>query len=109
MAAGVHHATHKAVTKCDSAIHKSMYSHIVLSGGSTLFEGMEKRLAREVTALAPAGTIVGVKALPTRRYLSWLGGSLLAATLSRGGGGWVTRAEYEESGPGVVHRRCHLK
>eukprot|EP01083_Nonionella_stella_P167470 562916_1 len=40
-----------------------------------------------------------------REYSSWLGGSILAS-LSTFESMWITKEEYEQEGPSVVHRKC---
>ena len=40
-----------------------------------------------------------------RRYLVWIGGSILSS-LSTFQNMWISKAEYQESGPEIVHRKC---
>lgn len=40
-----------------------------------------------------------------RKYAVWIGGSILSS-LTTFQDMWVTKAEYDESGPGIVHRKC---
>jgi len=77
----------------------------VLSGGSTLFEGMAERMWREMYALAPKENKVAVLGPPERLYSVWLGGSILASMTSFQRQ-WITRQEYEEGGPQIVHRKA---
>ncbi|KAK4340710.1 hypothetical protein RND71_039211 [Anisodus tanguticus] len=51
----------------------------VLSGGSTMFAGMEERTSKEIKALAPSNTKINVIAPPERKNSAWLGGSILAS------------------------------
>ena len=39
------------------------------------------------------------------RYSVWIGGSILAS-LSTFQQMWISKQEYDESGPGIVHRKC---
>ena len=48
---------------------------------------------------------INVVAMPERKYVTWLGGAILAA-LSSFNKMWVTKADYEESGPSIVHLKC---
>merc|ERR1712159_339526 len=50
---GIHKLTFDSIMKCDIDIRQDLYSNIVCSGGSTMFEGLDQRLQSEVTALAP--------------------------------------------------------
>ena len=48
---------------------------------------------------------VRVIAPPERKNLVWIGGSILAS-LSTFQGRWITKEEYDEEGPSLVHRKC---
>ena len=39
------------------------------------------------------------------RYSVWIGGSILAS-LSTFQQMWISKQEYDESGPAIVHRKC---
>ncbi len=86
---------------------QAFFENIVLSGGSTLFKGFEERLAKEVTALLPAsGSVkVKVKREANAQQLVWCGGSVLSS-LAGFMPMWITRDDYEEVGPSVVHEKC---
>jgi len=102
---GIHKLTFKSILKCDIDIRKDLYQNIVLSGGSTMFPGIDKRLNKEITALAPAAVKVKIVAPPERKYSVWIGGSILSS-LSTFQDMWIRKDEYDESGPGIVHRKC---
>jgi len=53
-AEGIHRLTYDSIQKCDVDIRRDLYTNIVLSGGTTMFDGIDKRLNKEMTALAPA-------------------------------------------------------
>nr|AFK44654.1 unknown [Lotus japonicus] len=91
--------------KCDSEIRKDFYGNIVLSGGSTMFPGIADRLTKEIISIAPSSIRIKVVAPPERKYSVWIGGSILAS-LSTFQQMWVTKAEYDESGPSIVHQKC---
>jgi actin len=102
---GIHILTYNSIQKCDIDIRKDLYTNIVLSGGTTMFDKIDKRLEKEVTTLAPASVKVKIVAPPERKYSVWIGGSILSS-LSTFQDMWITKEEYEESGPGIVHRKC---
>lgn len=62
--------------------HNDLYSNIVLSGGSTLFDGLVDRLCKELKLLAPPSMKCKVVAMPERKYSAWIGGSILASLSS---------------------------
>ncbi|KAB5534892.1 hypothetical protein DKX38_017978 [Salix brachista] len=55
--------------------------------------------------LAPSSIKIEVVAPPERKYSVWIGGSTLAS-LSTFQQMWISKAEYNESGPSIVHRKC---
>jgi len=103
--AGIHSLTYESIMKCDVDIRKELYGNIVLSGGTTMYPGIAERLHKEMTALAPAAIKVKVVAPPERKYSVWIGGSSLSS-LSTFQQMWISKDEYDESGPSIVHRKC---
>merc|ERR1711861_34546 len=77
-ASGIHDTMFQTIMKCDVNIRKDLYANIVLSGGTTMFTGIDARLTKEITALAPATMKIKVVAPPERKYSVWIGGSILA-------------------------------
>ena len=104
-AAGVHETTYNTIMKCDVDIRKDLYANIVLSGGSTMYPGLQDRLTKEMTALAPPTMKIKVVAPPERKYSVWIGGSILSS-LATFQSMWITKDEFEDAGPGIVHRKC---
>jgi len=102
---GIHKLTYDSIQKCDIDIRKDLYTNVVLSGGTTMFTGIDKRLEKELTQLAPASVKVKIVAPPERKYSVWIGGSILSS-LSTFQDMWIQKEEYDESGPGIVHRKC---
>ena len=102
---GIHEQIHNSIMACAIDIRRDMYGDIVLSGGSTMFPGIRDRLAKEITAVAPSSVKVKINATTERKYLVWLGGSILGS-LTNYIQMWITKQEYDEYGPEIVHRKC---
>ncbi|MEQ2295160.1 hypothetical protein AMECASPLE_011252 [Ameca splendens] len=102
---GVHESVYNSIMKCDVDIRRDLYSNVLLSGGSTMFPGFADRMQREVTALTPSAMKVKILAPPGRNYSAWFGGSILAS-MSTFQQMLLSKQEYNESGPSVVHRKC---
>ena len=102
---GIHETVYNSIMKCDIDVRKDLYANIVLSGGTTMYEGLADRLSKEVTNLAPNSMKIKVVAPPERKYSVWIGGSILSS-LSTFASMWVKKEEYDESGPGIVHKKC---
>lgn len=110
---GINEFAHASVMSCDSARWADLYSNVVLVGGSMCFPGIADRLLKELTALAPAAitkqgaAAIKIVAPPVeeRRYLVWIGGSMVAA-LSSFQQTAIKQEEYDEQGPGIIHTKC---
>jgi len=102
---GIHKLTFSSIMKCDVDIRKDLYANIVLSGGTTMFSQLDERMQKEMKILVPQSMKVKIIAPPERKYSVWIGGSILSS-LSTFSEMWVTKAEYDESGPSIVHRKC---
>lgn len=103
---GLHRQVYESVQRADVDLRRELLENVTLSGGSTMFEGLPERLGRELTGLAPAALKVRVIAPAERKFSIWIGGSVLAA-LATFQASWITRAEYEEAGAAIVHRKCY--
>ena len=103
--AGVHEAADRCIKQCDLDVRSALYGNIMLSGGTTMYDGIEERLHKELSMRAPTSAKVRIHAPPERKYSVWIGGSILSnlATFQQN---WVTKEEYEETGPTVIHRKC---
>merc|ERR1712217_481331 len=53
-ASGVDQTMFQTIMKCDVDIRKDLYANIVMSGGTTMYEGLADRLTKEMVALAPS-------------------------------------------------------
>ena len=102
---GFHEISYNSILKCDVDIRKDLYSNIVMSGGTTMYPGIPERLSKEVTALAPSTMKIKVVAPAERKFLVWIGGSILSS-LSTFQTMWISKEEYQEVGASIVHRKC---
>jgi len=97
--------TYKSIQECDVDVRRELYQNIILSGGTTMFEGIGERLLKEIENRAPKSINVKVIASPDRRYAVWRGGSTLTS-LSTFASMWITKEDYDEHGASIVHRKC---
>lgn len=102
---GVSDTTYSSINKCDVDIRRDLFGNIVLSGGTTMFPGIKERMERDIGKQAASTVKVKVAAAPERKYSVWIGGSILAS-LATFQSMWITKEEYDESGPSIVHRKC---
>ncbi len=102
---GLQQLIYDTVMNCQgTALRKELFANIVLSGGCTLFGGFAERIREEVISLAPMHTLVNVLAVPERKNLNWIGGSVLGS-LSTFPAMCITRKEYDEVGASIIYRR----
>jgi len=104
--AGIHKLTFNTINKCDVDIRRDLYGNIVMSGGTTMFKDIDKRMEKEMKDQAAQNMVVKIIAPPERKYSVWIGGSILSS-LSTFEDMWIKKDEYDESGPSIVHRKCN--
>jgi actin-related protein len=82
-----------------------VYANIMLSGDTTMFQGLPERIEKEIVRLTPTTMKIKVIAPPERKYAVWIDGSILAflVTFSQM---VIIHEEYNDAGPGIVHRKC---
>lgn len=101
---GVHDCLVTAVMRSDMDMRRTLFSQVVLSGGSTCFTGFGDRLLSEVRRSAHRSLKIRITAPPERKLSTWIGGSILAS-LASFKSMWVTKQEYEEHGKTIMDGR----
>ncbi|KAJ3109747.1 hypothetical protein HDU96_007105 [Phlyctochytrium bullatum] len=86
-----------AIASCDAELQPVMWRNVVLNGGTSLMEGFVERVRGEM------GEEAKVVAPPERAVAAWLGGAMMAE-MECFGRMCMTRKDYDEWGPGLVHR-----
>lgn len=102
---GIHETTFKTIMSCDIDIRSDLFNNIVMSGGTTMFPGINERMTAEIKKLAPPSISVRVITPAERKYSVWIGGSILSS-LNTFQENWILKDEYDEAGPSIVHRKC---
>jgi len=100
---GLSKLVYKSILKSPLDTRKDFLGNIILSGGTTLTPGIAERLSKDVTALVPPTQRVKVIVPPERKYMTWIGGSIVAS-LSSFNKTWFTKEQYDECGPSHIHR-----
>lgn len=95
-----------SISKSDLDYKEVFYKNIVLSGGSTMFDGLPDRLFIELRKGAQDSYEMNgqIEAMPSRHLAAWIGGSILAS-LSSHDDFWMSRQEYEDVGAERVRHK----
>ncbi|KAJ5075103.1 actin [Anaeramoeba ignava] len=101
---GIHKLIYNSIMKCDISSRKDFFNNIILTGGTTLFPNFKERLEKEIKQIIPDKMEIKIIADPDRKYSSWIGGSILAS-LSTFQSVWISKEEYDESGPSITRGR----
>ena len=105
---GMSHVVSTSIGLCDIDLRPSLYSGVIVTGGSSLLNGFIDRLNRDLTNRTPPNMrfkLISATGSTERRFGSWIGGSILAS-LGSFQQMWISKQEYEESGKSQVDRKC---
>jgi actin, other eukaryote len=101
---GVHQIIQNGIQRTDIDLRSMFYGNILVSGGTSMIGYFTDRLDLEIHKLAPTNSKVKIVAPPERKYSTWIGGSILAS-LSTFQKCFISKDEYEENGPGIIHNK----
>ncbi|XP_035215910.1 actin-like [Stegodyphus dumicola] len=104
---GVQDLILSTVAKCDIDLRKNLYSNLIITGGNTMFPGFSDRLRKELRSKVNQKTPVCLIAPEERRFMVWLGGSILAS-LSACKKLFIAKSEYDAEGSKIIHKKCLL-
>lgn len=102
---GIHEIIFESIKKCESELRREMYSNVILAGGNTMLNNFYNRMNKELTILAPNSIKTKITSNSERNCLVWMGGAVVSS-LTTFQSMWITRSDYDENGPSVVHRKC---
>ncbi|BFF96319.1 actin-related protein 2-like [Drosophila madeirensis] len=103
------------IQAADIDMRPMLFRHIVLSGGSTMLPGFPTRLEHELRKLFLERVLqseveqvpkfkIRIKDPPTRSYMVYTGGSILAEVTKDREEFWMSKEEYEEQGVKVLDK-----
>lgn len=106
---GVAELVFNTIQAADIDLRSELYSHIVLSGGNTMYPGLPSRFEREMKQLYLEKVLnndtkrlktfkLRVEDPPRRKHMVFLGGAVLADIMKDKDGFWITKKEYDEKG-----------
>ena len=102
---GVHNLVYDGVMQCDIDLRKDLMKNIVICGGNLMYDGIGKRLKKEVSKLAENTLNCKVNVIESshRKYSQLIGGSVLTAMPSFEEK-WITKEDYEEYGAQILYQ-----
>ena len=114
---GIADVLFKCVQEMDIDNRMTMYEHIVLSGGSSMYPGLPSRLEKELRRLYLQHVLKGneegmaklklkIEDPPRRKHMVFLGAAVLADIMKDKPEFWVSKKEWEEEGVRVLTRKC---
>ncbi|CAN6978713.1 unnamed protein product [Brassica rapa subsp. trilocularis] len=100
----------RIISTVSSENHRQLLENTVLCGGTTSMTGFESRFQKEASLCSSAIRPTLVKPPEYMQedvglYSAWVGGAILAKVVFPQNQ-HVTKADYDETGPSVVHRKC---
>ena len=101
---GIHELLYNSIMKADPELRGDFFYTTVLSGGSTMFPGLTERMHNELNKLI-GPVLLRVIAPPDRKYSVWIGGAIFSS-VSSFRETWISKQEYDEYGPAIVHKKC---
>ena len=102
---GVHKLIYNSINKSPIDFRKELCKNVIITGGSTLFPNFQDRLQNELIKLLPNKMNPNVITPANREFSVWIGGSVLTS-MSSFNDMWVTKEEYHEMGPAILHKKC---
>ncbi|XWS32526.1 hypothetical protein CRYUN_Cryun23aG0165700 [Craigia yunnanensis] len=100
----------RSISTVSSEKQKQLLENTVLCGGTTSLTGFEDRFQKEASLCSSAihpSLVKPPEYMPENLtvYSAWVGGAILAKVVFPQNQ-HVTKADYDETGPSVVHRKC---
>ncbi|PIA28517.1 hypothetical protein AQUCO_06900055v1 [Aquilegia coerulea] len=100
----------RSISSVSSENHRQLLENTVLCGGTASMIGFEERFQKECNLCSSSIRPSLVKApeyMPENmtRNSAWMGGAILAKVVFPQNQ-HVTKADYDETGPSIVHRKC---
>eukprot|EP01084_Bolivina_argentea_P130166 229806_1 len=76
---GIYKLTYNSILKCDIDILRDLYGNIVMSVGSTMYDGIPQRLQKEKKLIAPDSMNIKINSQNEIKNSEWIGGRKLSS------------------------------
>ncbi|KNA12692.1 hypothetical protein SOVF_123650 [Spinacia oleracea] len=99
-----------SISTVSSENHRQLLENTVLCGGTSCMTGFEDRFQKECSLSSSAirpSLVKPPEYMPEdmAKYSAWIGGAILAKVVFPQNQ-HVTKADYDETGPSIVHKKC---
>lgn len=101
----LHEMVFDSISKADINIKNKLYKSIVLSGGNTLFRGMQKKMENNLAKLAPKHIEIKIRMNNEPQLSCWNGGNVISS-LNSFKKMLVTKEDWNEKGKKIIHSKC---
>ena len=88
---------YSAISKCVADIQADLFTSIMPIGGTSLIQGFDERLKKELLAFVPNSEVRIIAGGADRSFAAWAGGSFITLNPAARSS-WITAAEYAEYG-----------
>ena len=116
---GISDLVFKCIQENEIDNRRSLYQHIVLSGGNSMYAGLPSRLERDIKRLYLKNVLNGdkeamkkfkmkVEAPAHRKHMVFVGGAVLADIMRSKDEFWISKQEYEEHGIERALKKCGM-
>ncbi|CAM8963696.1 hypothetical protein QQ045_005983 [Rhodiola kirilowii] len=100
----------RCITTVSSENHRQLLESTVLCGGTVSMPGFEDRFQKEANLCSSAvrpSLVQSPEYMPENltKYSAWVGGAILAKVVFPQNQ-HITKGDYDETGPSIVHRKC---
>ena len=88
---------YSAISKCIPDIQTDLFTSIMPIGGTSLIQGFDERLKKELLAFVPNSEVKIIAGGADRSFAAWAGGSFITLNPAARSS-WITAADYAEYG-----------
>lgn len=101
---GIHEQIYKSYFSIDMEVRRTLFNRVVLCGGNTMYTNIAERLCKKMKDLGYTSIQFKIFVPAERMYTVWIGGSVISSQ-STFQTMWISKKEYDEIGPRVVHMK----
>jgi actin-related protein 2 len=113
---GLSELIYETIMKADINLRKQFFEKIVVSGGTTMFPGLSTRIHNDLKKMVLTNILKGKKEQldaykinvedpPNRRFLAYLGATVLATLSKETTTSWAWGKEYRDAGADAIIKR----